>query len=1192
MIKKIKKIFAPPEFQNKELTRRAKTMYRLLIVVALIIIIDEIIHSIINPAFINRWLGTAIVFAIVTLILLILNRKGYYRIVALLLSIFAIGLTTVMSWNSGGIYSPVVHYFPVIIIITGFLLGWKEGNIAGIAIIIITLAFIVAGLLKILPENYSTYGHIGIWVTLTTSIVLLMLFLYLIIAKMDNALVKANMELNLRKKAEEDLRKNKAFSMRVFDGSRIPIILMDAETRKYIDCNKAAVALFHLKNKGEIIGKDTSYFSPAFQNDDSNSKEKESYYLNKAIEEGTVTYEWKYQWTNGELWDAEINLMGLISDNHQLLQFAVRDITEQKKAEASLKASELLIKSISDNLIEGIIYQTIAAPDNKTKFTYLSDSVRSIYGLSPEEAMANPMSFFDAIHPDDKKSFFKAREVAQKNLSVFKAKARVKTKSGDYRWFSFISNPRKLNDGSICWDGIQLDITDIKLTEENLRKSEERYRFISEHTVDFIWALSLKTGKFTYMSNAIEKILSYSPGEAPAIGLSDILTPRSFEKATKNFEERIFEHKTGNNRRLNSTNEYEYVQKDGSLITTEVTSTIIFNEEDIATEIIGVTRDITERKKTEEALLKEISLNKTLINASPAFIVAITSDGKTLAMNPSMLHALGYTSEEITGKDYLETFVLTEDHPEVSKIFEKILCEHASTVNENRIKTKTNKILDVEWHGTYVNSPDNINYFIGVGIDITERKIAEEKIRKSEKRLKTLLSSVTDYVYTVKVENGVATETIHGDGCLAVTGYIPESFDRDQYLWYNIIFDEDKRYVLRQISKLLNNKDIKPFEHRIIHKNKKIQWVRNTIVPKRDLNGELISYDGLIVNITNQKLAEEKLIESEKKYRNLFENANDAIFILKDNRYIDCNLNSVALLEIPKKKIITSTLWEVSPPVQSDGKPSKEKALKHLGKALKGTPQRFEWQHICADSTIIDTEVSINKFEIPGEDFLLAVVRDISDRKRFEKEVYISTFKGEENERSRMAKELHDGLGPLISACKIYHHNLNQLKFNDDDLESYKRLGGLLDESMSTIREISNNLSPHILRNFGVTDAIKNFIGKLKTSLKFEIINNYDTNQRFSEVIEVTLYRVLIELINNTLKYAKAKNVLIVLSKENNEFHARYKDDGIGFNYKEDSISNGFGLLNIYSRIKSIGGNIVYKSKKNKGVEVEIAINL
>lgn len=151
----------------------------------------------------------------------------------------------------------------------------------------------------------------------------------------------------------------------------------------------------------------------------------------------------------------------------------------------------------------------------------------------------------------------------------------------------------------------------------------------------------------------------------------------------------------------------------------------------------------------------------------------------------------------------------------------------------------------------------------------TETSSCEEVVVESEQRYKRLLASVTDYVYGVTIEDGKAVSTFHGPGCEAVTGYTSEEFENDQTLWYRMILEEDRPAVLHQASRILVGEIPPPLEHRIRHKNGSVRWIRNTSVPRKDDQGKLIAYDGLVYDITPQKEAEAQL---KKAYQELAAN--------------------------------------------------------------------------------------------------------------------------------------------------------------------------------------------------------------------------------------------------------------------------------------------------------------------------------
>ena len=123
----------------------------------------------------------------------------------------------------------------------------------------------------------------------------------------------------------------------------------------------------------------------------------------------------------------------------------------------------------------------------------------------------------------------------------------------------------------------------------------------------------------------------------------------------------------------------------------------------------------------------------------------------------------------------------------------------------------------------------------------SKTQTGEQTTLESEQRYKRLLASVTDYVYAVTVEGGRAISTFHGPGCEAVTGYTSDEFERDQELWYRMIREEDRPAVLEQTERILRGEEPPPLEHRIIHKNGSVRWIRNTTVPQRDAEGRLVA---------------------------------------------------------------------------------------------------------------------------------------------------------------------------------------------------------------------------------------------------------------------------------------------------------------------------------------------------------------
>jgi PAS domain S-box-containing protein len=135
--------------------------------------------------------------------------------------------------------------------------------------------------------------------------------------------------------------------------------------------------------------------------------------------------------------------------------------------------------------------------------------------------------------------------------------------------------------------------------------------------------------------------------------------------------------------------------------------------------------------------------------------------------------------------------------------------------------------------------------------DISDRKRAEEQLRESRERYKRITDAVTDYIFTVRFKDGRAVETIHRPQCVFVTGYTVDEFRSNPYLWIMMVHEEDREKVTAHAGTILTSTDITPLDHRIIRKDGTVRWVRSSIVVQRDEGGNVISYDGVLHDITD-----------------------------------------------------------------------------------------------------------------------------------------------------------------------------------------------------------------------------------------------------------------------------------------------------------------------------------------------------
>ena len=159
-----------------------------------------------------------------------------------------------------------------------------------------------------------------------------------------------------------------------------------------------------------------------------------------------------------------------------------------------------------------------------------------------------------------------------------------------------------------------------------------------------------------------------------------------------------------------------------------------------------------------------------------------------------------------------------------------------------------------------------------------ERKRILEALRENEQRYKLLIETTSDYIYTVALQHGVAGATTHGPGCVAVTGYRPGDYARDSTLWYRMIHEDDRAAVLEDAARAVAGLPTVPVEHRILHKDGRLRWVKHTSVSRRNERGEVVAVEGIISDITERRSAEERLRNSEALYQSLVESLPQNIF--------------------------------------------------------------------------------------------------------------------------------------------------------------------------------------------------------------------------------------------------------------------------------------------------------------------------
>jgi len=338
------------------------------------------------------------------------------------------------------------------------------------------------------------------------------------------------------------------------------------------------------------------------------------------------------------------------------------------------------------------------------------------------------------------------------------------------------------------------------------------------------------------------------------------------------------------------------------------------------------------------------------------------------------------------------------------------------------------------------------------------------------------------------------------------------------------------------------------------------------------------------------KKADERRIESENRFKLLFDNSTDEIFLADfDGNFIEVNQEVIKRLGYSREELMKKNFTDIKTPKYIP------LVKKNIDIIIQNGHHVYETEHLTKKGAVIFLEMSSRVIDYFGKKAILSLARDITDRKEIERKIAAAIIETEERERQRFAADLHDGLAPLLSTIKLYTDLLKKGNFNKiSPAETLQAVDELIDKAIVSTREISNNIMPSILQDFGLPVAIKDFCNYINNTQSVKII--LDTSQyklTGPRIEETVLFQSIKELVNNSLKHSEAKNIEIFLESHGVQVNLFYKDDGIGFDVEEKlQQPTGMGLNNIVNKIKTINGTTLIKSREGEGMSVLVTVNV
>ncbi|MDP2753861.1 MAG: PAS domain S-box protein, partial [Nitrospirota bacterium] len=279
-----------------------------------------------------------------------------------------------------------------------------------------------------------------------------------------------------------------------------------------------------------------------------------------------------------------------------------------------------------------------------------------------------------------------------------------------------------------------------------------------------------------------------------------------------------------------------------------------------------------QHKLLEQVLNEREQKLRNIIEHSNEIFYAHDTHHKLTYISPQSIQILGYSPDEMMTE---WTNLITENPTnemgiEITNKALKTGEKQKPYLLELYGKDGIKVLLEIE-ESPLKDKDGNVIGIVGAARDITKRKRAEKALIDSEEHYRRMVSAITTYTYSVEVKDGQAIFTRHSIECLPVTGYKPEDYESEPYLWYTMIHPEDQILVGNSLKEILAGREVPPIEHRLIRRDGSIVWVRNTMVPYTDEEGQLIRYDGLIEDITERKRAEEELGAEKNKLQSMID---------------------------------------------------------------------------------------------------------------------------------------------------------------------------------------------------------------------------------------------------------------------------------------------------------------------------------
>lgn len=649
-----------------------------------------------------------------------------------------------------------------------------------------------------------------------------------------------------------------------------------------------------------------------------------------------------------------------------------RDQTKERDAERALRESEFFFRESQRAANIGSYNYSLV-----TGFWESSEVLDQIFGID-KEYVRSVDGWENLIYPDDLEMMDKhLKEDVIRNRKPFSKEYRIVRKSDrEIRWVNGLGQLNFDSNGNIIsLIGTIQDITSRKLTEEILKGNEEKFRNIFEHSP--IGKSMTSIDGSIHVNRAFCEMLGYTETELKEKKWSDISHPEDFQRSNELIQN-LLEGKIKDARI-----EKRYIHKNGSVIWTDV-STFLQRDRDGNPEyFITSVNNITQRKKAEESLRRNERKFRALIENSSDAISLVDSNGLEIYHSPSCQRILGFTAEERMGKSIME-LVHPDDRENLMGLFSSVLQRSGiATLNPIRVRHLNGSWLWIEGIANNLLADPDIQAIVINFRDVTERKLVEIKLQRSEQELKKAqqITHIGSFYIDLITNQVTWTEELYKMYGFDPT-LPPPLLNESQTLF------TPESWELLSTSIANTAATGVPYEIELItikiDGSNGFMWARGETV--KDVAGNIIGLWGAAQDISARKHAENRLSESEEKFRTLVASSSDGIslFDLKGNILFANECKAKMLKANSATDLIGVNTYTLLTPLY------REKLIELTPQFLEnGYLRNIEAEVLCLDGTTFLAELNITLVSDPQgkPSYIMDSIRDISDRKKAEKAI-------------------------------------------------------------------------------------------------------------------------------------------------------------------------------------------------------------